>query len=161
VPAEENSPALIQWDEACMTTGVVEIDQQHQELIAMINRLHGACVAGAGKAELRQMLGFLAAYVQTHFRHEEEVMEQHRCPARVRNKTAHEEFLKVFRRLLATFEAKGPTTTVLIELKQLVGDWLRNHICSIDTSLRKCGPTHPRSSDRQSEKAELLDFRAP
>ena len=135
---EEDSPALIQWDEGRMTTGVGGIDEQHQELIDMINRLHRACVAGAGKPQVRQMLDFLAAYVQTHFSHEEQVMEQHHCPAKERNKMAHQKFLKSFQKLVSAFEAKGPSTAVLIDLKQLVADWLKNHICSVDTGLRNC-----------------------
>ena len=121
-----------------MTTGVAEIDEQHQELISMINRLHRACTAGAGKAEVRKMLDFLAAYVQTHFSHEEAVMEQHRCPAKERNQMAHAKFLQTFQTLVAAFEAKGPSTAVLLDLKRLVADWLANHICSVDTGLRKC-----------------------
>jgi hemerythrin-like metal-binding protein len=142
---EEDGPALIQWEEERMTTGVAEIDEQHQELIGMINRLHRACVAGAGKTQVRQMLDFLAAYVQTHFSHEEQVMEQHRCPAKERNKMAHEKFLKTFQKLVATFEAKGPSTAVLLDLKQLVADWLKNHICSVDTGLRNCASESPGS----------------
>ena len=50
-----------------MATGVGSIDEQHQELIRMINKLHRSCRAGAGKEELQGMMNFLAEYVGTHF----------------------------------------------------------------------------------------------
>ncbi|HYG23625.1 MAG TPA: bacteriohemerythrin [Verrucomicrobiae bacterium] len=129
---------LIRWEQDRMTTGVESIDEQHQELIKMINELHRACVAGAGKDELGRMMNFLAAYVQTHFAHEEELMSTHRCPTSAANKAAHLKFLQSFTRLKANFEEHGPTTSMLLDLQSLVGDWLATHICSIDTGLRKC-----------------------
>ena len=129
---------LIQWDEARMTTGVASIDEQHQELIGMINRLHRACISGSGKAELRQMMNFLGEYVQTHFKHEEGLMEEHRCPAKQKNQMAHQKFLKDFQKLVAAFESRGETTSILLDLRRLVADWLVNHICSVDTKLRGC-----------------------
>ena len=121
-----------------MASGFQDIDEQHQELIKMINRLQQACAAGTGKAELSKMMSFLGAYVETHFSHEENLMEEHRCPAKDRNLAAHREFLHRFRKLVADFEAKGESLAVLISLKSLVADWLANHICSVDTNLRKC-----------------------
>jgi methyl-accepting chemotaxis protein len=139
------SDDLIQWDESRMSTGVQSIDEQHQELIGMINRLHRACQAGTGKDELGQMMQFLGQYVQTHFRHEEGLMEQHQCPAKAKNKIAHQRFLKTFAKLAADFEAKGASTTVLLDLRQLVADWLVNHICAVDTKLRGAPAPAPES----------------
>jgi hemerythrin-like metal-binding protein len=129
---------LIQWDPEKMSTGVDTIDEQHMELINMINQLHRACLAGAGRQELRQMMNFLAEYVHTHFKHEEGIMEQHQCPSKAKNKMAHQKFLSDFGKLVASFEARGETTAVLLDLRRLVADWLVNHICSVDTKLRGC-----------------------
>lgn len=141
-PVEASSPAendeLIKWDPARMSTGEPSVDSQHQELIAMINRLHKACLAGTGKEELREMMGFLGDYVHRHFAHEEGLMEHKLCPSREKNKIAHEKFLEKFQSLVTTFDTQGPTTSVLLELRNLVGGWLTNHICSIDTKLRGC-----------------------
>ena len=137
-PAHHDHEDLVQWDEAQMTTGVDSIDEQHQELIKMINELHRACLAGAGKEELRRMMSFLAVYVQTHFKHEEGLMDQHRCPSKGANKAAHMRFLQTFGELNQNFEAHGPTTSMLLDLRTLVGDWLKTHICSVDTKLRQC-----------------------
>jgi hemerythrin len=129
---------LVQWDPAAMATGVAKIDEQHQQLITMINRLHHACREGRGKAEVREMMTFLADYVQTHFRDEEEIMARHNCPSKAANKAAHAKFLRDFTDLAAAFESDQNRTAVVLDLGRLVGDWLRNHICSIDRKLRGC-----------------------
>jgi hemerythrin len=121
-------------------------DDQHKELIRMINELHQACLRGTGKTEVQRMMAFLGQYVQTHFKHEERLMEHHQCPVRAKNKMAHDTFLKNFQKIATDFETKGESTAVLLDLRRLVGEWLANHICSIDTNLRACaqhcGPNH-------------------
>lgn len=137
-PAAERHPELITWQESRMGTGVASIDAQHQELIAMINRLHVACLEQRGQEEIRSMMRFLAEYVQRHFRHEEEIMERHACPSKDRNRAAHQKFLADFSALAERFEADSAATTVLLDLRKLVAEWLTTHICSIDTGLRSC-----------------------
>jgi hemerythrin-like metal-binding protein len=137
-PEISHSRDVVQWDPERMTTGVDSIDEQHQELIQMINELHRACLDGKGKEELQRMMDFLAAYVQKHFKHEEGLMDQHQCPSRAANKMAHSKFLETFAKLKSDFDAHGPTTTVLLDLRNLVGNWLSRHICTVDTKLRKC-----------------------
>jgi hemerythrin-like metal-binding protein len=133
---------LVVWDAAQMATGVESVDEQHRELIGMINRLHQACRERRGKAELRAMMDFLARYVQEHFRHEEEIMARHNCPSKAANKAAHEKFLRDFTALVTAFDAGGNSTSVLLDLGKLVGEWLRNHICTIDRKLRGCPGAH-------------------
>ncbi len=139
VVPQTNGKGIIHWDEASMTTGDHTIDCQHQELINKINALHAACLAGTAKAELVTMVQFLGKYAKDHFAHEEGVMQQHRCPMRGQNKAAHAQFLKDYERLAQLVEAEGASTTLVIQLKEMLGHWLTNHICKVDTSLRKCG----------------------
>ena len=129
---------LIAWDEAQMTTGVDSIDSQHQELIHRINELHTACVAGTAREELLKLLGFLGDYAQSHFSHEEGVMQSHHCPVRGKNKAAHVQFLRDYETLVEIVKRDGPSTTAVLQIKDLLGNWLKNHICAIDTKLRTC-----------------------
>jgi hemerythrin-like metal-binding protein len=144
IPMELASQApgrIIAWDEAKMTTGVQSIDQQHQELIDRINDLHMACLRGTATEELMEQLNFLGSYAQSHFAHEEKVMDEHRCPARGQNKQAHATFLKDYQRLVEMVQANGASTKVAIELKRLLANWLSSHICRVDTNLRACAPS--------------------
>ncbi|MGO8697394.1 MAG: bacteriohemerythrin [Limisphaerales bacterium] len=129
---------IIQWDEKQMTTGVESIDSQHQELIRRINELQEACLAGTAKEELMELLGFLGEYATSHFSHEEEVMQNHHCPARGQNKAAHIQFLNDYQKLVETVKQDGPSTTAVLQIKELLGNWLKRHICSVDTKLRAC-----------------------
>lgn len=136
---------LIEWDAAAMSTGVDAIDAEHRELFGMVNQLHHACREGFGCDEMLKMLNFLGEYVKNHFRHEEEEMEARHCPSRYDNKTAHRQFLHDFEAIIETVKHQGATTSILLQLKTMVRDWLQNHICSIDTHLRECVST--RKSD--------------
>jgi hemerythrin-like metal-binding protein len=143
IPMPENrrvhsQKGVIIWDGAQMTTGVDSIDSQHQELIRRINELHSACLAGTAREELLKLLGFLGEYAQSHFRHEEGVMQEHRCPAHGQNKAAHTQFLRDYGSLVEIVKRDGATTTAVIQVKELLGNWLKNHICGTDTKLRNC-----------------------
>jgi hemerythrin-like metal-binding protein len=135
-----SASGIIGWHEEQMSTGVPTVDAQHKELINRINDLHAACLLGTAREELMEHLNFLGSYAQKHFAHEEQVMDEHRCPARGRNKEAHVRFLKDYERLVAMVQANGATTKVAIALKRMLADWLTSHICRIDTSLRACHP---------------------
>ena len=141
VPEARRVPSrngVIAWNEAQMATGVESVDSQHQELIQRINELHSACMAGTAREELLKLLNFLGEYAQSHFRHEEELMQSHHCPARGQNKAAHVQFLRDYETLAEIIKRDGPSTTAVLQVKDLLGNWLKNHICSIDTKLRGC-----------------------
>ena len=149
-PHVPSSNGVIVWDETQMSTGVDSIDSQHQELIRRINELHSACLAGTAREELLKLLGFLGEYAQSHFRHEEGVMQEHRCPARGQNQAAHVQFLRDYEKLGEIVKRSGPTTTAVIQIKELLGNWLTKHICGTDTKLRSCAgndcPSRTRSA---------------
>ena len=129
---------IIQWDEEKMTTGDESIDGQHQELIRRINELQEACLAGTAKEEIMELLGFLGEYATSHFSHEEQLMQSHRCPAQGANKAAHAEFLRDYQKLVELVKRDGPSTTAVLQIKELLGNWLKKHICTVDTKLRNC-----------------------
>jgi len=165
IPLPEDRPVasrngIIAWDEAQMSTGVDSVDSQHQELIQRINELHAACLAGTAKEELLKLVGFLGDYAQSHFRHEEEVMQSHRCPAGGQNKAAHVQFLHDYEKLVELIKRDGSTTTLVIQVKELLGNWLKNHICGIDTKLRTCAGNggQPRKGSAVGSAAGFRDF---
>jgi hemerythrin-like metal-binding protein len=132
---------LVTYDPALMATGVESVDQQHQELIRMINQLHQACVSGAAKEQLHEIVGFLKDYVISHFQHEEGVMQRHQCRSSSANILAHQKFLKAFTTIANDLDQNGPSTRLALTLKEAVGDWLVNHICTVDSRLRECEGT--------------------
>jgi len=141
-----------------MSTGVRSVDEEHQELIRLINDLHASCLRGTATDNLMQQLDFLGKYAQTHFGHEENIMAQHRCPAAGKNQAAHAKFLQDYQNLVALAQSGGATSRLAIQLKQMLADWLTGHICKIDTSLRGCHPPEPyktSTTKAQHRRAEI------
>jgi len=143
---------VIHWDEALMATGVASVDREHRELIRLINELHASCLRGTAKENLMQQLDFLGKYAQNHFGDEERVMDQHHCPAAGKNKAAHAKFLKDYQQLVAMAQSDGATSNLVIQLKQMLADWLATHICKIDANLRGCHPPEPYQTSAKKER---------
>lgn len=137
-PAGTRTGRIIVWDAATMSTGVESVDAQHRTLIDRINELHSACEAGTAREKLLEMLSFLGEYAQNHFKEEEGIMQQHRCPVRGQNKAAHIQFLADYEHLVEIVKRDGPTTSTVIQIKKMLANWLTNHICRVDANLRNC-----------------------
>lgn len=130
------------WTDEAMSTGVPFIDEQHKELLVRYNRFHEALLAGRGRDQLLQVLGFLISYANTHFPQEEELMDLHSCPAAEPNRIAHRELLKTLERVAIGLRTGGTTITAAVEVESKVANWLQTHICTVDVKLR----TTPASS---------------
>ncbi|HTI99206.1 MAG TPA: bacteriohemerythrin [Dongiaceae bacterium] len=128
----------ISWNPTTMATGVESIDEQHQELIEMVNNLDQACRQGEAQQHLQEMVEFLVDYTQRHFRHEEGLMEHSRCPNAGKNKQAHQKLLAGVGKFQERLQREGASISLVLELKKFVGSWLTSHICKIDTGLRQC-----------------------
>jgi hemerythrin-like metal-binding protein len=142
-PEVRTAPATdgLIWDERAMGTGDPALDEQHQELIGLINQLRQAIQNGAGRTQLRSAISLLAAYVSSHFEFEEQLMAEQRCPAEERNRKAHQQFLACFNRLAARFEQEGESEELARAIEAIATRWVEHHICSVDTELRKCHGT--------------------
>jgi hemerythrin len=138
IPADGRSQNIIDWDPLTMETGVESVDREHRELIEKINDLHRACLAGVARTELLKLLNFLGNYAKSHFSNEEGLMVHHHCPAAGANKEAHARFLQDFQAVLESVKKDGATTTAVLKLREMLGNWLKHHICRTDHQLKKC-----------------------
>jgi hemerythrin len=128
----------MQWNEALMSTGVPEVDAQHQELIKRLNELFERMQRGDGVQAINPVLDFLANYATRHFSHEEDCMNRMHCPAAVANKQAHAAFLTTFTTLRRRFDQEGPSALLAIETQKQLTSWLTSHICKVDTQMKSC-----------------------
>lgn len=126
----------IEWDYEKMTTHVPEIDKQHKEWIRQFNAFDDAVINQKGPDALQSTLSFLAQYADTHFALEEAIMKQYHCPAGAANLAAHNEFRMKLAEIMAWVKRGEVTTVEVLELKMTLGEWLVNHICTIDVQLR-------------------------
>ncbi len=128
---------MITWDDS-MTTGLPEIDSQHQEIIAKFNELSEAISRGGGKDVAGSVLDFLQFYAAWHFEREEKCMEQYQCPVAGANKRAHAEFIGKFGKLYEQYQVMGIDAQLVRDTYFELEQWIEKHIRRIDTQLYAC-----------------------
>lgn len=123
-----------EWNQS-LSVGVEQIDAQHRELFARVNKLLEATSQGKGRNEVGSTIDFLADYVVSHFASEERLMSQHSYPEYGAHKAQHDRFMQEFHALKDKFEAEGVTTVLIVQVQRKVCDWLVNHVSKVDKAL--------------------------
>ncbi|MFZ5776337.1 MAG: bacteriohemerythrin [Thermodesulfobacteriota bacterium] len=126
--------ALISWTDR-YSVGVKEIDEQHKQLINMINELHEAMLAKQGKEALTKVLNKLATYCVSHFAVEEKLMSTHGYPEFAEHKDKHVKMTAKVKALIG--EVESGKSTISIEVMNFLKNWLDQHIMGTD---KKYGP---------------------
>jgi len=123
----------IPWTPA-LAIGVPEIDQQHQELFARIERLVDG-VARGDAVQIELLLDFLGGYAEKHFGAEERWMIRSAYPSYLRHKSEHERFIRDYERMRLEYRDKGPNALVGMRVNNWIGEWLKGHISHSDMEL--------------------------
>jgi hemerythrin len=123
------------WDTS-LATGSAAIDRQHQKLFAQVAALADAMKQGKGRHEIEGLLDFLGQYVVRHFQDEEHLMEELDCPAAAANKQAHAQFLSKYGELRKRFAGAGAGPSLVLEMHNMLSNWLVQHIKGVDIQLR-------------------------
>jgi hemerythrin len=124
----------VTWTED-LATGVAEIDDQHKELFVRINNLLEACNQGKGREEVGATVSFLEEYTETHFGAEELWMKKTQFPDSADHHKRHVEFTQNLRDVRRRLDEEGPGVHLIILTNQIVIEWLRNHIRTLDKAL--------------------------
>ncbi|MEW6219265.1 MAG: bacteriohemerythrin [Thermodesulfobacteriota bacterium] len=117
------------------SVNIREIDDQHRQLVSMINELDRAMLQGQGKQALGTILGSLISYAGSHFATEERLMRQHGFPGYEEHAGKHAKMTEKVLDLARQHEAGRPALT--IEVMKFLQDWLDKHILGTD---KKYGP---------------------
>ena len=121
--------SIMKWSDD-LSVQVSEIDQQHQRLIELINKLHEAMLAKQGKQIVSQILDELAAYTVYHFQAEEKYMQQFKYPAYLGHKKEHEGFVHEVEKFQKDYETGK--LGLSLEIMAFLRDWVTNHIKGTD-----------------------------
>lgn len=127
---------MISWSEN-FSTGIARIDSDHKTLIAMINELEDAQMAGRGSRVITDILVKLAAYAQEHFICEEGCMHRYQCANADANRQAHVNFSRMIAEAQDRLNA-GNGALIAKHIHLELADWLVSHVLKIDSSLRGC-----------------------
>ena len=121
--------ALLTWQDK-YSVGIGQIDDQHKQLINMINELNDAMLAGKGKDVLMTVLNKLANYCVSHFATEEKLFDTHAYPEAAEHKDKHQKMTAKVTALIG--EVQSGKSTVSIEVMNFLKNWLDKHIMETD-----------------------------
>ncbi|OIQ51700.1 Methyl-accepting chemotaxis protein III [Pseudodesulfovibrio hydrargyri] len=129
-PADiKQTKPLIVWDDS-IATGIEIIDDQHKELIALINRLNSAMQQGQGKAVLGEILEEVGRYATYHFGQEEALFDKYGYPEVEDHKAVHRDLLGQANSFIERFQSGQ--TGMSHDLFFFLKDWLVDHIKGVD-----------------------------
>ena len=125
---------LVQWSEK-FSVGVSELDQQHQQLIKLLNILISKQGTTNTHSEtVSDTLMAMTRYAQTHFKTEERLMEAYGYPGLEDQKMQHRDFRK---------KTVGFSTATTFGIDQVPEDlltyltnWLVHHILEEDMAYK-------------------------
>lgn len=121
--------ALFTWDES-LSVKVKDFDNEHQKLVSLVNRLHDDMKVGKAKESIASVLNELISYTQTHFRHEEVIMQANNYPAFAAHKAEHQKLINEVSAFKKKFDEGSMTLSVSII--NFLRDWVKNHIQKVD-----------------------------
>lgn len=121
----EKTAAYMPW-RAEYATGVWAMDEEHRELVRLINVTHSAMMRGEG---LEEAVRWLLAYAEGHLRHEEEFIASIAYPDLPRHKAIHDRLLGRARELA---DALGSGRARPLDLLDFLREWLIGHIVAED-----------------------------
>jgi hemerythrin len=121
--------AFMTWDDK-YSLKMKEVDEQHQHLFELINRLHEAVVTGEERTTLAEILDELIDYTVEHFQTEEKLFEEHNYPEYDMHKKEHDDLTKKVLELQTQF-GEG-SATISFEVLDFLNDWLLNHTLHSD-----------------------------
>jgi len=123
--------AFITWSDE-YSVNIREIDQQHQQLIELINRMHDIVIAGGetDKKRIRRVLLGLANYTNYHFYTEEELFRNHHYPVANVHKQQHNQL--TIRLLTLQKQFSAGDALISQDIFDFLKDWLVNHILGSD-----------------------------
>ncbi|MBU6298919.1 MAG: hemerythrin family protein [Alphaproteobacteria bacterium] len=114
------------WTDA-FSIGVVQFDEEHKQLIELVNELHDSICAGTTGETLKRIYDALVAHTVAHFDHEEEYFDAMHYPRAGQHKAMHEHLKRA---LIAFHEKIGrkDSARVAEEMLRFLGDSLGHHI---------------------------------
>ena len=128
--------SYIEWDDEIYSLGITKLDEQHKQLVALINALHQN-IGSSDRKFIEKILNTLVQYTQNHFSDEEKILEKTNYNSTEKHKAQH----KTFVRRIKTFSQKfqdDPDSSELIEsILPFLRDWLMTHILVQDMDYKK------------------------
>ena len=124
--------------------GVDSIDDEHRGLFEVINRTHDMLFTDYREDKydlIKELIGELRDYAETHFEHEESYMRQIDHPELQAQIEQHDHFrMKVSELEVVSLEGDGKQDAVIDDILRYLVKWLYKHIIGSDMLIGKLQP---------------------
>ena len=127
---EKDIPDLMSWGPK-LIIGIDEIDNQHKELVSLINQLHKAMKMKKGRKISGEILTGLAEYTVYHFDHEKNIFEKYGYPGTEEHLKIHDDLVAQVLDFKTQFDEGSAALTM--DLMDFLNSWLKDHILKTDT----------------------------
>lgn len=133
---------LIKWNKN-YSVGIAKLDEQHQQLIEMLNQLYQEIGPEIESSKVWPLLDAFNRYADTHFRFEERLVREHALPQDLflAHRAEHEGYCLRLAQLQQNFHQGDRHAP--IQLMSFLSNWWLSHILVSDMALgkliRECG----------------------
>lgn len=123
---------LLQWKPE-YSVGVESMDDEHREMIGLINDTYEKLESDPDADQVEQCLGEIFSTISMHFALEERLMRKSDYAEYQAHKNDHEDLLDQIRDLMDDFAAD--TSLGAKKLEQNLSDWFAGHFSTFDARL--------------------------
>lgn len=131
--------AKLNWSKD-LSVGIEEMDQQHQEIVAMINDLDTAIRKGRAKDSIEDVINGLIEYTVIHFKAEEECFDKFGYEDAEAHKEEHAKFVEKMLDFQQGYSEGKPG--LARKLMPVLSNWLVVHIMGSDKRYETCFKEH-------------------
>lgn len=125
-----NEEVFFKWS-SDYSVQIKTIDDQHQELVNILNRLFIAVSKREGDKAIAEILDALMSYTQTHFALEERLMRQAKYKDIESHMEEHRKLLEQLDKLCKKHLLEEKP--IYFEMLSFLKTWLKEHILGVDT----------------------------
>jgi len=126
--------AFMQWSDKYVL-GLSAVDEQHQNLFILVNKMHDLVVSGEDQSAVGEVLEELIDYTVEHFATEERLFKENKYPNYEQHKQQHDDLTQQVLDLQEKFREKKITVT--FEILEFLHDWLNEHTTNSDLDYAK------------------------
>ncbi|MEZ4873217.1 MAG: bacteriohemerythrin [Bdellovibrionales bacterium] len=122
----------IVWDDELYSVGISRIDNEHKQLIGLINAVYDMKQKNREYTYLKKILNTLVEYTETHFTKEEKLMEKMGYPKLYEHHLQHKTFIDRLNYFIKMYEEEPHEERQLDQIINFLGSWLSSHILVLD-----------------------------
>ncbi len=128
----------LKWDDS-MNVDVKDMNMEHIQLIAIMNRLSSEFVQKFSRPTLKSSLEELIKYTKFHFHHEEQFLEKMAYPETETHKQLHKNLVTTLDTYYESYMSGADLDEKFFEFLHM---WLKSHIRGLDVQYGNYAKTH-------------------